>query len=138
MTRNTPATADATEERDPTRTSDGTLVARLLPAWGRDEDPADVEIVVYVVTGKHGGLRIPESFCRECNLFVRAADQAAEGADADVSVRVVSWYTHVLSALRHGGWHAPVMVVGGKRLCQGYDVPTVEEVGEAIEAALEA
>lgn len=137
MNQNTPATADATEERDPKRTSDGTLVARLLPAWGGDDDSADVEVVVYVVTGKHGGLRIPESFCRECNLFVRAADQAADQVDADVSVRIVSWYTHILSALRHGGWHAPVMVVGGKRLCQGYDVPTVEEVAEAIEAALE-
>jgi hypothetical protein len=29
------------------------------------------------------------------------------------------------------------MVVGGKRLCQGYDVPTSEEVVEAIEAVLE-
>jgi hypothetical protein len=30
-----------------------------------------------------------------------------------------------------------VIVVGGKRLCQGYDVPTSEEVGKAIEATLE-
>lgn len=111
------------------------LVASLWP-WRRDEQRADVEIVVYVVTGRHGGLRIPERFCRECHLFVRAADVAAERVDADVNVRVVSWWTHLPFALRHGGYHAPVLVVGGRRLCQGYDVPTPDDVVEAIREAL--
>jgi hypothetical protein len=111
-------------------------VASLLP-WGSSDNKADLTITVYIVTGKHGKLRIPESFCRECNLFVRAADLAAEQVDADVNVRVVSWWTHIFSALRYGGYHAPVMVVGRKRLCQGYDVPTTREVVAAIEAELE-
>lgn len=108
----------------------------LLPWRSKDTD-ANFTITVYIVTGKHGKLWIPESFCRECNLFVRAADVAADQVDANVEVRVISWWTHILSALRYGGYHAPVMVVGGKRLCQGYDVPTSEEVVEAIEAVLE-
>jgi|AntRauTorcE11898_2_1112593.scaffolds.fasta_scaffold07468_3 hypothetical protein len=115
--------------------SDSVPVASLLP-WRSSGTEADLTITVYIVTGKHGKLRIPESFCRECNLFVRAADIAAEQVDSDVEVRVVSWWTHVFSALRYGGYHAPVMVVGNRRLCQGYDVPTTAEVLEAIEAAL--
>ncbi len=113
----------------------GTPIAALWP-FHRETD-ADLVVTVYIVTGRHGGVRIPESFCRECNLFVRAADLAAERVDADVEVRVVSWYTHLFGALRRGGFHPPVMVVGGTRLAQGYDVPTIEAVVEAIEAELE-
>ena len=123
-------TAEATDE-----SGSSIPVASLLP-WRSADGAADVEITVYIVTGYHGKLRIPENFCRECNLFVRAADQAAEAVDADVRVTVRSWWTHVLGALRHGGYHPPVMVVGDRRLCQGHDVPTVEAVVDAIEASL--
>ena len=124
------------EESTTDDSTDSVPVASLLP-WRSSDNEADLTITVYIVTGKHGKLRIPESFCRECNLFVRAADLAAEQVDADMNVRVVSWWTHVFSALRYGGYHAPVMVVGRKRLCQGYDVPTTCEVVAAIEAELE-
>jgi len=126
----------ADQSAEPTASTDSVPVASLLP-WRSSGETADLTITVYIVTGKHGKIRIPESFCRECNLFVRSADMAAEQVDAGVNVRVVSWWTHVLSALRYGGYHAPVMVVGRKRLCQGYDVPTTCEVVEAIEAELE-
>lgn len=111
--------------------------ATLWPSDGRESesDPDTVVIDVYIVTGRHGGLRIPESFCRECDLFVRAADVAAENVDLPVDVRVYSWWTRFPWAIRHGGYHPPVMVVGGKKLCQGHTVPSPEEVTEAIEAA---
>lgn len=113
-----------------------TLRAGLLPSlWGNRTD-ADVVIDIYVVTGRHGLLRVPESFCRECHVFTRRADVAAEQATADVDVRVHSWWTRFLGALRYGGYHPPVMVVGGKRLCQGHDVPTTDEVLAAIDDAL--
>ena len=119
---------------EPAAESSSIPAASLLP-WRSAGSDAAVEITVYIVTGYHGKLRIPESFCRECNLFVRAADQAAEQVDTEVSVTVRSWWTHVLGALRHGGYHPPVMVVDGQRLCQGHDVPTTEAVVDAIEAA---
>mgnify|MGYP000078862863 FL=1 len=128
-------TATQSVASSPAESSASIPVASLLP-WRSRGDEADLTITVYIVTGKHGKLRIPESFCRECNLFVRAADSAAEQVDANVEVRVVSWWTHIPWALRYGGYHAPVMVVGGKRLCQGHDVPTSDEVVEAIERAL--
>jgi hypothetical protein len=120
-------------------TSADTLYAKLNPFRSGQQinTEADVVIKVYVVTGNHGGIPIPERFCRECHQFTRRADMAAEAAEATVDVRVYSWWTHVLGALRHGGWHAPVMVVDGEFLCQGYDVPTSDRVGEAIQRALE-
>lgn len=101
----------------------------------RPPDDATVRITVYVVTGRQGWLWIPESFCRECHRFVRAADAAAGRADASVDVRVVSWYTHLPWALRHGGYHPPVMVVGGRRIAQAYDVPAPDRVQDAIREA---
>lgn len=96
-------------------------------------DPINVK--VYIVTGTKN-LRLPESFCKECNLFVNAVESAAEGIDVHVNVNVYSWWTHFPGALRHGGYHPPVMVVGGRRLCQGHHVPSEEEVIEAVRDAV--
>ena len=97
------------------------------------EDTADaVEVKVYIITGTKN-LRLPESFCKECNLFVNAVESAAEDIDVPVNVSVYSWWTHFFGALRHGGYHPPVMVVGGKRLCQGHHVPSQDEIVKAVE-----
>lgn len=129
------ATADS-DAADATDTWERVLEADLLPSFGSG-DGATVDIEIYVVTGRHGPFRVPEHFCRECHLFTRRADAAAERADVDVDVHVYSWWTRFLGALRHGGYHPPVLVVGGQRLCQGHDVPTTEDVLEAIEAAVD-
>lgn len=111
--------------------------AELWPSADSDgaASPEAVQIMVYIVSGHHGWLTVPESFCRECHLFVRAADTAAEQSEIPVEVQVVSWWTRFPWALRHGGYHPPVMVVGGHRLAQGYDVPTPEDVKEAVRLA---
>lgn len=111
--------------------------AELWPSRSADPAVDAVQVTVYIVSGHHGFLTVPESFCRECHRFVRAADQAAERVDVPATVDVVSWWTRFPWALRHGGYHPPVMVVDGTRLAQGYDVPTPERVAEAIEAAAE-
>lgn len=130
--RSGPAPDDATDGDD----DGGRGVLRARLGFGPESsDPDTIAVTCYIVTGEHGGITIPESFCRECHRFVRAADVAAERVGAPVNVRVVSWYTHVLGALRNGGYHPPVMVVDGTRLSQGHDVPSVEEVVAAIEAA---
>lgn len=100
--------------------------------------PEPVEVLVYKFTGWQGPFKIPDSWCRECDMFVRAADQAADRVDAPVEVEVLPWMTHLFGALRFGGYHPPVLVVDGDRVAQGEDVPTVERVVDAIEAAAEA
>lgn len=114
--------------------STGTPSADLWPSKNTAEETSDdaVQITVYIVSGHHGFITVPESFCRECHLFVKAADTAAEKSEVPVDVQVVSWWTRFPWALRHGGFHPPVMVVGGDRLAQGYNVPTPNEVHEAI------
>lgn len=109
--------------------------AALWPSTPTATESEHVEIRIYIVSGKHGFLTVPEDFCRECHLFVRAADIAADRADVPVDVNVVSWWTRFLGALRYGGYHPPVMIVGGRKLAQGYDVPTPDDVLEAINAA---
>lgn len=94
-----------------------------------------VEVRVYKFTGWQGPFKIPEAWCRECDLFVRTADRAAEAVDAPVEVDVIPWVTHVFGALRFGGYHPPVLVVDGRRIAQGEDVPSVDRVVDAIEAA---
>ena len=94
-----------------------------------------VQVRVYVFTGWHTLFKIPESWCRECQLFVRVADRAAAEAGVPVEVRPVSWWWRVLGALRFGGYHPPVMVVDGRRIAQGHDVPSMERVVDAIHAA---
>ncbi len=101
--------------------------ASLIPFTGK----ADIE--VYIVTGLHGFFRIPESFCRECNLFVKAAQDAAEQVDFDVDIRVKSYWTRFLRPLIRGGTHPPVMLVNGEIVAQGYDVPEVDEIVERLE-----
>lgn len=96
-------------------------------------DPVDVR--VYKFTGWQGPFKIPESWCRECDMYVRTVDRAAEQVDVDTDVEVIPWMTHILGALRFGGYHPPVLVVDGDRIAQGEDVPTVDRVVDAIEAA---
>jgi hypothetical protein len=108
------------------------LRARLWP-FGREEGSEDtIEVTLYVVTGRHGLLSIPESFCKECNLFYHAVDEARQDLDADVSITVRSWWTGFPFALFHGGYHPPVLLVEGERIAQGHDVPSPERVREPL------
>lgn len=51
---------------------------------------ADVDITLYVVTGKHGFLRIPESFCKECKLFFQAIKKASGETEVTTEIKVKS------------------------------------------------
>jgi hypothetical protein len=103
------------------------LKASLIPFKGREAD-----IQIYVVTGFHGFLRIPESFCKECNLFYNAAKRAAEQSEGEVDIQVKSYWTRFLRPLIKGGFHPPVMLVNGKVISQGYNVPEPEDILGAL------
>ena len=93
-----------------------------------------VDVRIYVITGRHGLLSIPEGFCKECNLFIRAVQAGMERVEVEVDLRVLSWWGRPLAALWHGGYHPPVLVIDGERVAQGYDVPTPERVARHLEA----
>lgn len=90
------------------------------------------EIEIYIVTGFHGLVRIPESFCKECHMFVRAARKASEQTDQEIDIQVKSYWTRFLRPLIKGGVHPPVMLVNGKLVAQGYDVPESERIIEKL------
>ena len=117
------------------------LIQRLKPTKHGDEfrasltplSSSDAEIEIYVVSGLQGFLRIPEGFCKECNMFYQAARQAADEVEEEIDISVRSYWTWFPKPLLKGGYHAPVIVVNGRLLSQGYDVPDKEEIKEILE-----
>jgi hypothetical protein len=117
-----------------------TLIQKFKPEWKGDRLKASVipftgeeaDIEIYVVTGFHGFFRIPESFCKECNMFYQAAKKAAEESEKEVEIQVRSYWTGFLRPLLKGGSHPPVILVNGKMVSQGYDVPEPEEILEVL------
>ncbi len=113
------------------------MTPESVPVSSRANDAAHagVVITVYPVTGKQLFLlRVPERFCRECDLTIHQVERAADALRArgvPVSVGVKPWLRYLFSALRHGGWHPPVVVINGRRFSQG----KVPNVG-ALEAEL--
>ena len=108
------------------------LDADTVPFHGCEND-SKIVIEIYVVTGKHSFLQIPESFCKECNMFYHAAKEAADQVNEEVDIRVKSYWTRFLRTLLKGGFHPPVIIVNGKLFSQGHDVPEVESLVDEIE-----
>jgi hypothetical protein len=101
-----------------------------------DPMPEPIEIVVYDWEGRKFGLRL-ERLCVECALALAQANAVA-AAHPEWPVRVTRkhWLDHFWEALRHGGFHPPVVLVDGHRIRQG-SVPTRAELTAAVERALE-
>jgi hypothetical protein len=106
---------------------DSELRASTVPFKGNK-----AEIEIYIVTGFHGLVKIPESYCKECHMFVRAAQEASEQVDQEVDIQVKSYWTRFLRPLLKGGTHPPVMLVNGGLVAQGYDVPGSEEIAKKL------
>ncbi len=94
-----------------------------------------VKIAIYRWAGKKWFFHI-HSKCVECDLTVAQARAVVSShPDWSVELEVKPWLTHLWEALRHGGWHAPVVVVDGHLLRQG-TVPSRAELGAAVRSAL--
>ncbi len=87
-------------------------------------------VTVYPITGKQLFFRVPESWCRECDLTIRAVERVIEGRK-DIELRIKPWWNHLFDALRRGGWHAPVVTINGKVFSQGV-VPEDAQLREAL------
>jgi hypothetical protein len=104
------------------------LKASLLPFKGKN-----AEIEIYIVTGIHGTFKIPESYCKECHLFVNAAQQAIQELDREIHIQVKSYWTRFARPLLKRGTHPPVMLINGKLIAQGYDVPDKGKIKKELE-----
>jgi hypothetical protein len=79
-------------------------------------------IVVYYVTGRQlGPISVPVSWCRECDLTVRAVTSVIEELRATDEIDFIAkpWVRHLFEPLRHGGMHPPIVLIGGRVFSQG-------------------
>lgn len=95
-----------------------------------------VKITVYQWAGKKWFFHI-EGECIECDLTVAQIRRLIQANPSwPIQVEVKPWLTYLWESLRHGGWHAPVVLVDGKRVRQG-TIPTFTELYLAVRQALE-
>ncbi len=91
---------------------------------------------IYKFTGWQGLFKIPESWCRECDLLVRATERAIEASGQDFALQIRPWFLWFWKPLlSFGAWRAPILVVGRRLVSQGI-VPEDAEIVEAIRAEL--
>ena len=80
------------------------------------------DVTVFYITGRQlGPISVPDSWCEECDLTVRAVQSALAEVDPEgsLSFRAKPWMRHAVPALLKGGWHPPVVVIDGKVYSQG-------------------
>lgn len=96
-----------------------------------------VQVVVYRFTGRQGLFKVPEGWCRECDLLIRSTERAIRSAKAEdkAELRVRPWFLWFWKPLlRNRAWHAPILTVNGRLVSQGI-VPPVEDLATAIRMA---
>ncbi|MCH8274900.1 MAG: hypothetical protein IH851_08920 [Armatimonadetes bacterium] len=93
-----------------------------------------IELIVYRFAGWQGLFKIPERWCPECDLLIRASQKAIEqsGAPDRVKLIVRPWFLWFWKPLLRGAWHAPILTVSGRVVSQGI-VPPVEKIAGEIE-----
>ncbi|HZA22312.1 MAG TPA: nitrate/nitrite transporter NrtS, partial [Dehalococcoidia bacterium] len=103
----------------------------------RSAGATPVQITIYPIAGKQLWFHIPDSFCRECDLTIRTVEKVVDDLDnpSRVQVRVRPWLSHLPEAIRHGGWHPPIVTINGKRFSQGV-VPDAAALRQEIEGSL--
>lgn len=99
-----------------------------------------VEIVIYRFTGWQGLFKIPNSWCRECDLLLRATERAVRAAKAERWTRIIvrPWFLWFWKPLiLNGACHAPILTVNGHLVSQGV-VPAESAIVSAISESGEA
>jgi len=79
-----------------------------------------VAITMYRWAGTKFGFTI-KSECKECdmNMSILESMKQKEFTGKSVTIETKPWLTFLWESLRHGGWHAPVIIVNGKLFSQG-------------------
>jgi len=96
-----------------------------------------IVMTIYPIAGRQLFFKVPESFCRECDLTIRAVKQVVVelGNPPGVQVRIKPWLNYLAQALFRGGWHPPVVTINGKRFSQGV-VPDAAALRAALKKNL--
>jgi predicted dithiol-disulfide oxidoreductase (DUF899 family) len=109
------------------------LESRMAVKSGNDGGKA-VVVTVYPIAGRQLFFRVPDSFCRECELTLRLVQQVIEALESEghgMRLEVKPWLNNLVEALRRGGWHPPVVTVDGRLFSQGV-VPDKDRLRAAL------
>ncbi len=93
-----------------------------------------LDVKIYYITGRQlGPITIPHSWCEECDLTVRLMNRLVDELDVGDAIRVEAkpWIANMIPALLKGGWHPPVLLVGGRVHSQGV-VPDADSLREEL------
>ncbi len=94
-----------------------------------------IKIAVFPWAGQKWFFRI-DSQCAECDLtVVQVRSLVSAHPDWPLEVEIKPWLRYLWESLRHGGWHAPVVMVDDRLLRQG-TVPSRAELETAVRSAL--
>lgn len=96
-----------------------------------------ITVAIYPIAGRQLFFRVPEGFCKECDLTVRTVRQVLEELGGPPNIRVVirPWLNYLPVALLRRGWHPPVVTINGKRFSQGV-VPDRAALREVLRECL--
>ena len=80
-----------------------------------------VKVILYRWAGSFGPFKVNIP-CGECSLTVDVIEDtfATELADIPVELETHDWLSEWWRPLRSGGWHAPIVIVGGRVVSQGH------------------
>jgi len=83
--------------------------------------PTPVKVILYRWAGSWGPFKVNIP-CGECSLTVDVIKDtfATELADIPVELEMHDWLDEWWRPLRSGGWHAPIVIVGGRVVSQGH------------------
>ncbi len=75
---------------------------------------------MYRWAGSKFGITIKNE-CEECEINTGILEdmRQKEFLGKPVEIEKKPWLTHLWESLRHGGWHAPVVIVDGRLFSQG-------------------
>lgn len=80
-----------------------------------------VKISLFKWAGKWGPFKVSIP-CGECALTVDVINDTVENELQGIPVKLEThdWLSNWWKPLRHGGWHAPIIIVEGKLVSQGH------------------
>lgn len=91
-------------------------------------------ITIYRFSGNQGLFRIPDKWCKECDVLVSLVRKTVFelGLEKRVCLIIKPWFSWWWEPLlKHFAWHAPILVIDGKVISQGI-VPDKKKLINAL------
>lgn len=98
-------------------------------------EDCEFNIVIYRFTGSQGFFRVPQKWCKECDLLITMVKNTINelGIETKTQLTVKPWFLSWWQPLlTHFAWHAPILIINGKLISQG-EVPNKETLIKTLQ-----